>query len=240
MSVLMEEPPVFATPPTRVADRGMFQLRQYCVCPRCETAIPTDCVLRHNLDEGEKDLGERRISIYCPACLSAYTAWFAISDGFARQASPISVVNDPALIDTLKGGLERVRGDRRVVRDQSPVPIAVSADGVNSVTLAQLVAQQELTQLKLAETTLALSVERALVRKLTAERRIPPNATACAPGGRTVQVAPSPRVAEAAALDVALAGEAQGLGAETQTFQERTIDHEFDQRPPNFDSDFGL
>jgi len=225
--------------PGRLADRGMFISRQYCVCPRCETTIPADCILRHDLDEGQRDVGERRVSIYCPACFGAYTAWFSIDGGaFSRQTSPITVIRDEALIDTLRGGLERVRGDRQVRAARTPEPVPVTAESVASATLAELRDQQDRTQLHVTQAQLSMTVERELVRKLTAERRIPPNATGCAPGGRKVEVAPSPVVpaaSESAALDVALAGETQGLAAETGSVRELTYERD---PAPEFDYDF--
>ena len=160
-------------------------------CPRCDYPIPRECVLLHDPNEHELAVGTRRLSVWCPACNGAFQAVCDFSSGNLRQVAPSIVIQDQALVDTLKVGLETVQGDRSMragltraeraaAEDKSHVcppqvcppqvcPPQVPASPVDVVEeLDQQIARTE------AELNLLRIRQRNAIQLMVAERRTPP------------------------------------------------------------------
>lgn len=196
-------------------------------CPRCEAAIPPECVRGEPVEAGYGRL-HRRIRVYCGGCKAGFERTYRYADGRLVAVSNVALVMGESLRE-LRGQIDELMGDRgREVLTNSELndalidagdpgdePLAAVAEACMSLR------EQELAQLQAAigrteRQLLALrDRERDLVRKWLGSTLTEEPAQAEA----TVTL-PDPDVADAslAAADV------------EYVEQQRTLDREFGQR----------
>jgi hypothetical protein len=211
-----------ATRPAPPAPSIVTYVERY-ECPRCESNIPVDCVRRREQTDAERAAGVQGISVYCPACLTAFQATFYTAAGQLHRCGAIHLVDDPAEVESLKAGVELVRNGRRVRHyPAEPTAAAAHAEPTAAQVEAAALAGAEADPIRRVERLLArMSVELlGVVRELVADRRVPP-----------------PAAPEAAALDAAVAshiGDASPVAPDPVIHRSTS---QVDDRPDRFDVD---